>query len=723
MTTGFSMAAISLALAAVEPPVIPVGLDAYRQWDRWPYQRIGCRAYMRSTYDRAGGNEAADASHFLYQLAEDRNVTLDVAGPGVLYFVRTNHWHGSPWHYVVDGVDHVITETSTADPDHPVAGSVFEPREALPNPLTWTWSVTHGADLMWVPIPFERSLQLAYARTHYGTGYYIYHQYVPGARLSQPIRSWDGRTPPDPAVLDLLNRAGSDIVGSGEGVQAHEMQGAVEPGRTTTLFELNDGPSMVRAIDLSVPREQAANLGRCRIVAHWDGRKHPSINAPVPLFFGAGTLYNRDNREFLVKGLPMVIRFDEQRIHLACYYPMPFFRSAKVALVTPEGVGVAGLEARIRRQPYLDPPEYVGYFHATYADHPQPQRGHDLVCLDTVGTEGGGPWSGQFVGMSWIFSHKGVLNTLEGDPRFFFDTIQTPQAQGTGTEEWGGGGDYWGGRNMTLPLAGHPVGARDPKEAKCPEDLIQSAYRFLLADLMPFGRRAVIRLEHGGTNESTEHYETVCYWYGLPGSSLETTDTLVIADPGNEAAHQYDSPQATPPTPLTSRYEWGVDTLDGREIYGPMTYVERHTTGESSFTMKLRPDNLGVMLRRTFDYSWPNQRAEVFVAEAQASGEPNWKPAGIWYTAGSNTCVYSNPKAETGPAQHIVQTSNRRFRSDEFLIGRELSAGRSAIRIRIKHSPVAIPLHPGRDADPTAWSEISYSADCFVIPQTKAGVR
>ena len=45
-------------LSAAEPPVIPVGLDAYQMWDRWPYQRIGARAYMRSTYDRQGGNEA-----------------------------------------------------------------------------------------------------------------------------------------------------------------------------------------------------------------------------------------------------------------------------------------------------------------------------------------------------------------------------------------------------------------------------------------------------------------------------------------------------------------------------------------------------------------------------------------------------------------------------------------------------------------------------------------
>src|SRR5262249_33750012 len=113
------------AAVAQEPPVIPTGLDAYRMWERWPYQRIGARTYMRSTYDRSGGNEGADASHFLYQLAGDRNVTLDVEGPGILYFARYNHWHGSPWHYEVDGADHVVRETSTDDPERPAADSVF----------------------------------------------------------------------------------------------------------------------------------------------------------------------------------------------------------------------------------------------------------------------------------------------------------------------------------------------------------------------------------------------------------------------------------------------------------------------------------------------------------------------------------------------------------------------------------------------------------------------
>src|SRR3954465_39648 len=135
---------------ALEPPVVPVGLDAYRMWDRWPQQRIGARAYMRSTYDRRGGNEGADASHFLSPKADDFNVSLDVAGPGVFYFARYNHWHGSPWHYVVDGRDYMVRETSTTDPEHPATESVFLPARAFRNPLSWTWSDTKGADLMWV---------------------------------------------------------------------------------------------------------------------------------------------------------------------------------------------------------------------------------------------------------------------------------------------------------------------------------------------------------------------------------------------------------------------------------------------------------------------------------------------------------------------------------------------------------------------------------------------
>ncbi len=39
--------------------------------------------------------------------------------PGVLYFVRYNHWHGSPWHYEVDGVNHIVAETTSLNANLP----------------------------------------------------------------------------------------------------------------------------------------------------------------------------------------------------------------------------------------------------------------------------------------------------------------------------------------------------------------------------------------------------------------------------------------------------------------------------------------------------------------------------------------------------------------------------------------------------------------------------
>jgi hypothetical protein len=716
---GSALLISGMAIAA-GPPIIPVGPDSYRMWDRWPYQRIGTRAYMRSTYDRAGGNEKADASHFLYQLADDFNVTLDVAGPGILYFARYNHWHGSPWHYEIDGKDHIVQETSTADPLHPAPNSVFLPERLFPNPLTWTWSRTKGADLMWVPLPFEKSFRMAYSRTCYGTGYYIYHHFVRGAKLSRPIVSWDGKTPPDKDVIELIAQSGADIAPQPEngGVRSESGEVNLPVSGWVPVWTGRRAPSMLRLLELSVPREHAAALSRARLRVTWDDRQEPSIDAPVALFFGAGTLYNRENAEYLVKAFPMNIKCEPERVLLRCYYPMPFFRSARIELGGAGLTAIPGVKWTVRYAPFKDPASHVGYFHATYQDHPSPVRGHDLVLLDTTKAEGGGDWSGNFVGTSWIFSREAVLNTLEGDPRFFFDDSQTPQAYGTGTEEWGGGGDYWGGRNMTLPFAGHPVGARNAKAAVSEEDKIESAYRFLLADLMPFGKNALIRLEHGGTNESTQHYETVTYWYGLPAPSLVKTDEMIVADEASEKQHHYSSPRASPPYEITSRYEWGVDTLKDEIIYPPHTDRGRTTKTASEFTLKIDPRNLGVMLRRKLDYSYPNQRAEVYVSDGKTRN-PVWKMAGIWYLAGSNTCVLSSPPGELGATRHVVQTSNRRFRDDEFLIPRDLTKGRSSIRIRVKFTPVETPLFPGHSLPELAWSEMRYTAYSFVMPNFK----
>lgn len=46
------------------------------------------------------------------------------------------------------------------------------------------------------------------------------------------------------------------------------------------------------------------------------------MEAPIALFHGTGTLYNRDEkREYLVKAFPLNVKYEAGRAQLACYFP------------------------------------------------------------------------------------------------------------------------------------------------------------------------------------------------------------------------------------------------------------------------------------------------------------------------------------------------------------------------------------------------------------------
>jgi hypothetical protein len=285
---------------------------------------------------------------------------------------------------------------------------------------------------------------------------------------------------------------------------------------------------------------------------------------------------------------------------------------------------------------------------------------------------------------------------------------------------------------MSLPFAGHPVG-RPPDKAKTTIDRIHSAYRFLLSDLMPFGRNARITFEHGGENESTEHYETVTYWYGVNQAGLVLTDEFDVGDGVDGKLHEYRSPDATPPERLSSRFELGVNRVrvpgarSFMEVFPEITDDGRRTRTRSEFTVRLAPNNLGVLLRRRLDLGFPNQRARVSVSDV-ADGS-DWHDAGTWYTAGGNPAVFGDPLGlpkdqvtvhpELAPPAHIVWPSNRRWREDEFMIARTLTEGREAIRVRVEFEPVGVPLFPGYPAADEAWTEFRYRVYCFVMPRVE----
>src|SRR5262245_28254957 len=210
------------------------------------------------------------------------------------------------------------------------------------------------------------------------------------------------------------------------------------PALTSSLLTDVAGNNTIRSLKIRAPSNQAVALSQARLRITWDGRAEPSVDAPVGLFFGAGSLENAAGKEWLVRGLLSNIRYAGGEVELATYFPMPFSKDAHIEISSGPSA-LAGVSYEIRSAPFEAPSNTVGYFHATYRDHASPTPNRDLVILDTTAVEGGGDYCGSFNGMSFVFSDQAVLGTLEGDPRFFFDDSESPQAYGTGTEEWAGG--------------------------------------------------------------------------------------------------------------------------------------------------------------------------------------------------------------------------------------------------------------------------------------------
>ena len=123
---------------------------------------------------------------------------------------------------------------------------------------------------------------------------------------------------------------------------------------------------------------------------------------------------------------------------------MPFFKSARIELLAREGISV--MTWSVALQPFKDPPATSAIFTRLIATFRNPNAAGTWCCSTQRKPKAAviGPATSS---APHSFLPTGQLHTLEGDPRFFFDDSLTPQGQGTGSEEWGGGGDYWGGEH------------------------------------------------------------------------------------------------------------------------------------------------------------------------------------------------------------------------------------------------------------------------------------
>lgn len=241
----------------------------------------------------------------------------------------------------------------------------------------------------------------------------------------------------------------------------------------------------------------------------------------------------------------------------------------------------------------------------------------------------------------------------EGDPHIRVDGSRSTTYEGSGHED------------IMLDAHGFQLGTSEVrgsttfsvKEEAGDITVYYQAYR-VLPTQTPWAFRAGVdfSIDHGDghpwngvrtLNSAVAAMFSVVLWYGRLGQpGLVETDVLRPAAP--EARHAYAAGDDAVAITTTGQFESG--SSGDQDVH---SYSGFSTPTGSSFTVRIRPDNRGVVLRRVLDYGYANQRARVLVDDVTV---------GVWYTAGMNRFFELKESDFMVPPAHVQGKDEIRVR-------------------------------------------------------------
>lgn len=267
-------------------------------------------------------------------------------------------------------------------------------------------------------------------------------------------------------------------------------------GSTTTLAEIT-GPGMIRHIWLTV---SPIAYRDCVLRFYWDGEETPSVEVPLGDFFanGHGLRYN-------VNSLMVAVNPSGG---FNCYWPMPFYRSARITLENQRDEDIHGFYYQIS---YLlgQLPANLATFHAQWRIS-QTRREHpEHTILDGVRGDG------QYVGthLAWVQMSDGWWG--EGEIKFYIDgDSEYPTICGTGTEDYFGGAWNFGDTPFTSIYSGYPLYQRE--DVRVPK---HGMYRWHVLDPIRFRHDLRVTIQAlgwwpgGKFQPLTDEIASIGYWY------------------------------------------------------------------------------------------------------------------------------------------------------------------------------------------------------------------
>src|SRR5208282_2628901 len=270
------------------------------------------------------------------------------------------------------------------------------------------------------------------------------------------------------------------------------------PGQVFEMPVLR-GPGVITHIWFTSHAGRVNELNALSLRIYWDGRKDPAVEVPLGEFFAVG------------QGQPAVVESYPVQVSptgaLACYWRMPFAKSARIVIANDNPERTTGLYWQVDWVELDQLPPNTPYFHARYRQEYPAQAGRDYLIADLQG-------QGHYVGtvISVTLGQDGWWG--EGDDFFYIDGEAVPSLQGTGSEDYFN--DAWGLRPRTSHWFGSPRWQGD--------DAGDSGicYRWHVLDPVGFTNSLKVTIEHKGNRaediegfflERPDFLNSVAFWY------------------------------------------------------------------------------------------------------------------------------------------------------------------------------------------------------------------
>ena len=275
----------------------------------------------------------------------------------------------------------------------------------------------------------------------------------------------------------------------------------LEPGASLTLAELK-GPGRIVHFWCTMAHSDPFGSRLMTLRIYWDGEADPSVESPLGDFVCVGNGVNKP-----VNSIP--VRVSSEGAARNCYWPMPFRKSARITVSNDSRQRCENFYYYVDWQRLPSLSRKTAYFHARYRQEYPCVMGRNYLVAAIQGR-------GHYVGtvQSVVAMSDGWYG--EGDDFFFIDGETEPSLRGTGTEDYFC--DAWGFREQSGAYYGTPHWEGMEAGGRA------SAYRFHIADPVPFRKSLRVELEHKGSQgfpdgtgsgfiERDDLMASVAFWY------------------------------------------------------------------------------------------------------------------------------------------------------------------------------------------------------------------